>query len=53
MMFVLKYVFNFGRVRRRGIHAVRTKLMEKAIAYKLMRIVHLCRERRKQIPLAS
>ena len=53
LMFVLKYVFNFGRVRRRGIHAVRTELLEKAIAYNFMRIVHLRRERRKEIPLAS
>ena len=53
LMFVLKYVFNFGRVRRRGIHAVRTELMEKAIAYNFIRIVHLRRERQKQIPLAS
>lgn len=53
LMFVLKYVFNFGRVRRRGIEAVRQELMEKAIAYNFMRIVHLRRERRKQIPLTS
>jgi len=53
LIFVLKYVFNFGRVRRRGIHAVRQELLEKAIAYNFMRIVHLRRERRKQIPLAS
>ena len=52
-MFVLKYVFNFGRVRRRGIHAVRTELMEKAIDYNFMRIIHLRKERRKEIPLAS
>ncbi len=52
LMFVLKYVVNFGRVRRRGILAVRTELMEKAIACNVMRIVHLRRERRKQIPLA-
>ena len=53
LIFVLKYVFNFGRVRRRGIHAVRQELLKKTIAYNFMRIVHLRRERRKQIPLAS
>ena len=53
LMFILKYVYNFGKVRRRGIDAVRDELMEKAIAYNIMRMVHLRRERRKQIPLAS
>ncbi|MBN2860333.1 MAG: transposase [Sphaerochaetaceae bacterium] len=53
LIFVLKYVFNFGRVRRRGIEAVRQELMEKAIAYNFMRMVHLRTERRKQIPLVA
>lgn len=46
LMFSLKFTVEFGRVRRRGIKAVRTELLEKVIAYNFMRIV-LLRERKK------
>ena len=41
LMFSLKYTVGFGRVRRRGIDAVRCELLEKAIAFNLARIVVL------------
>jgi hypothetical protein len=53
LIFVLKYVFNFGRVRRRGIEAVSHELMEKAIAYNFMRMVHLRKQQRRTALLAS
>lgn len=53
LIFVLKYVYNFGRVRRRGIKAVRTELLEKAIVYNFMRIVELRKRRRKTGVIAA
>jgi len=41
LMFVLKYCFAFGVLRRRGLDAVRAELTEKVIAYNFCRMVHL------------
>lgn len=47
LIFMLKYVFGFGRVRRRGIEAVRTELLEKVIVHNMMRMVVLRKRRQK------
>jgi len=41
IMFTLKYVFDFGYVRRRGVEAVKAELLEKVMVYNLMRIIIL------------
>ncbi|NOQ23106.1 MAG: transposase [Candidatus Aegiribacteria sp.] len=46
LIFVLKYSFRFGRLRRRGIEAVREELLEKAIVHNFSRIA-LMRRRKK------
>lgn len=45
LIFVLKHVFAFGRLRRRGLEAVRAELLEKVIAHNFYRGV-LLRARR-------
>jgi IS5 family transposase len=45
LIFVLKHVFAFGRLRRRGLEAVRAELLEKVIAHNFYRLV-LLRARR-------
>ncbi len=37
LMFTLKYVFGFGRMRRRGLENVRAEMTEKVIAYNIRR----------------
>ncbi len=51
LMFVLKYSYEFGRLRRRGIDAVREELLEKAIVHNFSRIALM--RRRKNIPKAG
>ncbi len=51
VMFTLKYCFNFDRVRRRGIEAVREELSEKIIAHNFWRMA-LMRERKRKPPAA-
>jgi IS5 family transposase len=51
LIFVLKYSFEFGRLRRRGIEAVREELLEKAIVHNFSRIALM--RRRKNIPKAG
>lgn len=41
IIFTLKYVFDFGYVRRRGVEEVKAELLEKVIVYNLMRIITL------------
>jgi len=41
LVFVLKSVFGFGRLRRRGLHAVQAELLEKVIAHNFYRMVLL------------
>ena len=48
LMFVLKHNFEFGRMGRRGIEAVRCEMLEKVLAYNIERIVLL--RRRAQAP---
>lgn len=48
LMFVLKYSFDFGILKRRGIEAVRAELTEKVIAYNFCRMVQLKHRRRKK-----
>lgn len=39
MIFVLKYDYAFGRLRRRGLASVRAELLEKAIAFNFARMI--------------
>jgi hypothetical protein len=48
LMFTIKDGFNFGKLGRRGIDAVRAELLEKVLAYNCCRIV-LLKKRRRQI----
>lgn len=48
IIFVLKYVFEFGRLRRRGVDAARAEELEKIIAYNFMRIADLRMKKRRQ-----
>lgn len=41
LVFVLKCVFGFGRLRRRGLEAVRAELLAKIVAHNFYRIVLL------------
>lgn len=41
LMFTLKYVVGFGRMRRRGLEAVRAEMLEKIIAYNFRRIIQV------------
>ena len=49
LMFVLKHCFEFGRLGRRGLEAVRAELLEKAIAYNTCRITYLKRRAEQEI----
>ena len=46
LMFCLKYTYEFGRLRRRGLAAVRAELLEKVLAYNTCRLL-LLRERQQ------
>lgn len=48
LIFVLKYLFDFGRLKRRGIDAVRIELLEKAIVQNFRHMALLLERRRKQ-----
>lgn len=49
IMFALKYSYDFGIVRRRGLENVRAELLEKVIVYNFARIIFLREsEKRKQ-----
>jgi len=48
LMFVLKYVFGFKRLRRRGLEEVRAELLEKVIAYNFCRMGYVRRLLRKE-----
>ena len=51
LMFVLKYSYEFSRLRRRGIEAVREELIEKAIVHNFSRVALM--RRRNKIPEAG
>ena len=53
LMFTLKFTVDFGRLRRRGIEAVRCELLEKVIAYNFARIVLLGRRKEQELLLAA
>lgn len=53
LMFTLKYSHGFGRLERRGIEAVRQELWEKVLAYNTCRMIHLRKNREKEIPRAA
>jgi IS5 family transposase len=46
LMFTLKYVFEFGRMRRRGLENVKAEMHEKIAAYNFLRMVRMKAERR-------
>ena len=48
LMFVLKYCFEFGNLKRRGIEAVRIELTEKVVAYNFCRMIQLENRQRKR-----
>jgi len=41
LIFTLKFVHEFGRLRRRGLEAVRAEMLEKVIAYNFRRMVQV------------
>ena len=41
LMFTLKYVFNFGQLRRRGIENVRAEMLEKITAYNIRKKIEI------------
>jgi len=48
LMFCLKYTYEFGRLHRCGIEAVRAELLEKVLAYNVCRIL-LLRQRKRSV----
>ena len=54
-MFCLKHVHGFGRLRRRGIVAVRAELTGKVIVYNLLRAIMLreAKQDRREEPTAA
>ena len=50
LIFVLKFRFAFGRVRRRGLEEVQAELWEKILAYNFARMVFV-RQAREETPL--
>jgi hypothetical protein len=46
LMFTLKYVFEFGLPRRRGLENVRDEMIEKITAYNFVKMLRMKRERR-------
>ena len=46
LMFTLKYVFEFGLPRRRGLENVRNEMLEKITAYNFVKMLRMKRERR-------
>ena len=49
LMFVLKYCFDFGVLRRRGLDAVRAELSEKVIADNFCRMIQLKARRSRHV----
>jgi len=47
IMFTLKYVFEFDRMRRRGIEAVRAEMLEKILAHNFWRMGFVRRQHRQ------
>lgn len=58
LMFTLKYVYEFGRMRRRGMEHVRAEMLEKVTAYNIMKAAKMKRaideqERKVSLPKAN
>lgn len=53
LIFVLKHCFEFGRLSRRGIDAVRAELLEKALAFNSYRITYLRKQNRQKLKWAA
>lgn len=53
LIYTLKYVFDFGKVRRRGIEAVRAELLEKALAYNCCRMIAVRNAHKRRWPQAA
>lgn len=53
LMFTLKYVFEFGRLRRRGLENVKAEMTEEIIAYNIRKKILLQEQltREKEVPL--
>jgi hypothetical protein len=53
LMFTLKYVFEFGQLRRRGLENVRSEMTEEIIAYNIRKRILLQEQltREKEVPL--
>lgn len=49
LMFTIKYCHGFGRLRRRGLAAVEAELLEKVLAYNLLRTIEV----RRRVRLAA
>jgi len=53
LMFTLKYVYDFGRMRRRGMEPVRAEMLEKVTAYNIMKAAKMKRaigEKEREYP---
>lgn len=48
IIFTLKYVFDFDRMRRRGIEAVRAEMLEKILAHNFWRMGFVRRQKRRK-----
>ena len=48
VIYVLKYVFEFGQLKRRGIEAVESELLEKVVAYNFKKKVEIVRREEKE-----
>lgn len=53
LIFVLKHCFEFGRLGRRGLEAVRAELLEKALAFNSYRIIYLREKKRQKLKWAA
>lgn len=53
LIFVLKHCFEFGRLGRRGLEAVRAELLEKALACNSYRITYLRKKNRQKLKWAA
>ena len=53
LMFTVKDGFEFGKLGRRGIDAVRAELLEKVLAYNCCRIILMKKRRRQELEKAA
>jgi len=53
LMFTLKYSYEFGRMRRRGLEEVKAEMLEKVTAYNICRAIDLKQAKSKEDALVS